>query len=127
MHIPTDNNHNAVFDHYNQHSMNHNQISKVSLFSMFAAAADNLDLSGLLNVLDGVVDTPGRIVIMTTSYPERLDPALVRPGRVNTRLRFDYIQFDALAKIAGLHFGDVSPASKTNYDCNDTVTTGLSM
>jgi ATP-dependent 26S proteasome regulatory subunit len=40
---------------------------------------DKLNLSGLLNVLDGVVDTPGRIVIMTSNHPELLDPALFRP------------------------------------------------
>ena len=39
-----------------------------------------LNLTGLLNVLDGAVDTPGRIIIMTTNYPEVLDPALIRPG-----------------------------------------------
>ena len=37
---------------------------------------------GLLNVLDGIVDTPGRIVIMTTNLPEALDAALIRPGRI---------------------------------------------
>jgi hypothetical protein len=38
---------------------------------------------GLLNVLDGVVDTPGRIVVMTSNHPDKLDPALIRPGRIN--------------------------------------------
>ena len=45
--------------------------------------SDKLDLSGLLNILDGVVDTPGRIFIMTSNHPERLDAALIRPGRVD--------------------------------------------
>ena len=44
---------------------------------------DELDLSGLLNVLDGVVDCPGRIVVMTTNHPEKLDPALIRWDLVN--------------------------------------------
>ena len=44
---------------------------------------DPLDLSGLLNVLDGVVETPGRIVIMTSNHPQVLDPALIRPGRID--------------------------------------------
>ncbi|RLN62001.1 hypothetical protein BBP00_00005030, partial [Phytophthora kernoviae] len=52
---------------------------------------DKLNLSGLLNVLDGVIDCPGRIVIMTTNHPERLDPALVRPGRVNKKLLLSYM------------------------------------
>ncbi|KAK5628999.1 hypothetical protein RRF57_004714 [Xylaria bambusicola] len=43
-------------------------------------------LSGLLNVLDGVGSGEGRIVIMTTNKPDRLDSALVRPGRVDMKL-----------------------------------------
>lgn len=38
--------------------------------SKWASKTDKLDLAGLLNVLDGVVDTPNRIVIMTTNHPE---------------------------------------------------------
>ncbi|TYZ69181.1 hypothetical protein PybrP1_006163 [[Pythium] brassicae (nom. inval.)] len=56
-----------------------------------AARNDHLNLSGLLNVLDGVIDCPGRIVIMTTNHPEKLDPALVRPGRVNKKLLLSYM------------------------------------
>ena len=33
--------------------------------------------SGLLNALDGVTNSDGRIVIMTTNYKDQLDPALV--------------------------------------------------
>ncbi|RXG70310.1 Mitochondrial chaperone BCS1 [Armadillidium vulgare] len=42
-----------------------------------------LTFSGLLNCLDGVASTEARIVFMTTNYPERLDPALIRPGRID--------------------------------------------
>ena len=52
---------------------------------------DDLNLQGLLNVLDGVVDSPGRIVIMTTNHPEQLDPALIRPGRIDKKLYLGYM------------------------------------
>jgi DNA polymerase III delta prime subunit len=45
-------------------------------------------LSGLLNAIDGLVSQEGRIVIMTTNYPERLDPAILRPGRVDRVCEF---------------------------------------
>ncbi|XP_037822695.1 mitochondrial chaperone BCS1-like isoform X2 [Lucilia sericata] len=51
-----------------------------------SAAYDGLNrvtFSGLLNCLDGVASTEARIVFMTTNYLERLDPALIRPGRVD--------------------------------------------
>jgi chaperone BCS1 len=39
--------------------------------------------SGLLNALDGVASAEERIIFMTTNHPEKLDPALIRPGRVD--------------------------------------------
>jgi len=70
---------------------------------------DKLDLAGLLNVLDGVVDSPGRIFIMTTNHPERLDPALIRPGRVNRKLMLDYMTVDSIALILAHYFNDDEP------------------
>ncbi|KAF6207397.1 hypothetical protein GE061_018638, partial [Apolygus lucorum] len=51
---------------------------------------NRVTFSGLLNCLDGVASTEARIVFMTTNYVERLDPALVRPGRVDVK---EYIGF----------------------------------
>lgn len=52
---------------------------------------DKLNLSGILNVLDGVVDSPNRMLIMTTNHPEKLDPALIRPGRIDKKFHLTYI------------------------------------
>jgi len=42
-----------------------------------------VSFSGLLNALDGVAAQEGRIVFLTTNHLERLDRALMRPGRVD--------------------------------------------
>lgn len=42
--------------------------------------------SGLLNALDGVASSDERIIFMTTNHIERLDPALVRPGRIDMKV-----------------------------------------
>jgi chaperone BCS1 len=47
-----------------------------------------ISLSGLLNAIDGVASHEGRILIMTTNHPEDLDPALIRPGRVDRKVEF---------------------------------------
>ncbi|XP_015675963.1 mitochondrial chaperone BCS1 [Protobothrops mucrosquamatus] len=44
-----------------------------------------LTFSGLLNALDGVASSEARLVFMTTNYMDRLDPALIRPGRVDLK------------------------------------------
>ncbi|CAK7232874.1 hypothetical protein SBRCBS47491_008417, partial [Sporothrix bragantina] len=51
--------------------------------------AGRLSLSGLLNILDGVASQEGRILIMTTNHVEKLDKALIRPGRVDMQVKFD--------------------------------------
>lgn len=49
-----------------------------------------ITFSGLLNCVDGVASTEARILFMTTNYIERLDPALIRPGRVDLKEYIGY-------------------------------------
>jgi len=49
---------------------------------------ESITLSFLLNLLDGVLETPGRILIITTNFPDKLDKALVRPGRIDVKIEF---------------------------------------
>jgi SpoVK/Ycf46/Vps4 family AAA+-type ATPase len=42
-----------------------------------------LTLSNILNCLDGVIELNDIIIIMTTNHIEKIDPALIRPGRIN--------------------------------------------
>merc|ERR1712232_524690 len=66
----------------------------------FFKKKDQLNLSGLLNVLDGVVDSPERIVIMTSNHPDQLDPALIRPGRIDKKLMLGFMTGpDAIAML----------------------------
>ena len=47
---------------------------------------NGLSRSGLLNAIDGVVAADARILIMTTNHVDKLDPALIRPGRVDVKI-----------------------------------------
>jgi mitochondrial chaperone BCS1 len=47
-----------------------------------------ISLSGLLNAIDGVASHEGRVLIMTTNCPSKLDSALIRPGRVDLQVQF---------------------------------------
>jgi hypothetical protein len=49
---------------------------------------DMLNLASLLNILDGTLENPGRIIVFTTNHPEVIDPALIRPGRVDMNIHF---------------------------------------
>lgn len=47
------------------------------------AGLGRVTISGLLNVLDGISSQEGRIVVMTTNIADKLDEALIRPGRID--------------------------------------------
>ena len=49
-------------------------------------------VSGLLNALDGIASTDGRIVIATANRVELIPAALRRPGRIDREIFFDHIQ-----------------------------------
>jgi len=53
-----------------------------------ATTNTGLTLSGLFNVLDGHAAPENALIIMTTNHPEKLDPALIRPGRVDATFEF---------------------------------------
>ncbi|ROW03527.1 hypothetical protein VSDG_01441 [Cytospora chrysosperma] len=58
-----------------------------------------LSLSGLLNILDGVASQEGRVLIMTTNHMEKLDKALIRPGRVDMIVQFGLADTGMIAAI----------------------------
>nr|CAD1823964.1 unnamed protein product [Ananas comosus var. bracteatus] len=63
---------------------------------------DKVTLSGLLNFVDGLWSTSGeeRIIVFTTNYKERLDPALLRPGRMDMQIHMSYCGVDAFRALA---------------------------
>ena len=51
---------------------------------------NNITFSGLLNALDGITSDENLICFITTNYKSHLDSALLRPGRIDYIMRFDY-------------------------------------
>lgn len=49
---------------------------------------DELTLGEILCALDGTLEVPGRLLVITSNHPELLDRALIRPGRVDVSVRF---------------------------------------
>ncbi|KAM7475029.1 hypothetical protein LguiB_022272 [Lonicera macranthoides] len=64
-------------------------------------------LSGLLNFIDGLWSSCGdeRIIIFTTNHKERLDPALLRPGRMDMHIHMSYCTPGAFKTLALNYLG----------------------
>ncbi|XP_018831669.2 AAA-ATPase At3g28580-like [Juglans regia] len=64
--------------------------------------SNKVTLSGLLNVIDGLWSACGgeRLIIFTTNYMEKLDPALIRKGRMDKHIELSYCSFEAFKVLA---------------------------
>ncbi|KAK1680133.1 hypothetical protein QYE76_040981 [Lolium multiflorum] len=62
----------------------------------------NVTLSGLLNFIDGLWSTSGeeRIIVFTTNYKDRLDPALLRRGRMDMHIYMGFCCWEAFKTLA---------------------------
>ena len=68
-----------------------NNSNKINIENLIQEdTSEQLTLSFILNILDGILETPGRILIMTSNYPEKLDKALIRPGRIDINLKVGF-------------------------------------
>ena len=58
--------------------------------SMFGIRNSNgkVTMSGLLNTLDGMASQESCLVFMTTNHIDKIDPALIRPGRIDKKILF---------------------------------------
>ncbi len=66
---------------------------------------DKLTLGAVLEVIDGLVEAPGRIIIFTTNHKEHLDPALLRPGRIDMQIEFKKLRRTHIAEIYKKWYG----------------------
>jgi mitochondrial chaperone BCS1 len=71
---------------------------------------NKLTFSGLLNALDGVAAGEGRVLFTTTNHIERLDPALIRPGRIDRREQIGFADRNQLRRLFVRFFGDADPS-----------------
>lgn len=74
-------------------------------------------LSEILNAIDGISDTHGRILVITTNNPQKLDPALLRPGRIDLTIGLGFVTLQIFLDFMAAFFPDfVVPVESTVVD-----------
>ncbi len=71
-----------------------------------------LTFSGILNAIDGVFNTHGRIMFMTTNKPEILDEALIRAGRCDVKKQFNYCDRKQIQELYYMFFEKEPPSGQ---------------
>jgi mitochondrial chaperone BCS1 len=83
---------------------------------------EELSLSFVLNLLDGILETPGRILIVTTNHVEKLDKAFIRPGRIDVNLEVGYCTLDMIKEMFDFFYEEDCSQLFKDYEYNTNIT-----
>lgn len=95
----------VVIEDIDSNSLTHSRESepKTSVDGLLMKEFAAISLSEVLNSLDGLFSAHGRILIATTNHIEKLDAALIRPGRIDLKLEIGNVNTEILKEFL-LHF-----------------------
>jgi chaperone BCS1 len=79
------------------------------------APMNGITLSGLLNVLDGFHAPSGVLFVMTTNHVEKLDAALLRPGRIDYKLYLGSATYQQKVELYRRFFPDASEQEARDF------------
>jgi hypothetical protein len=98
-------------------SESENIVNKLLEFSTCSLKPDDdsVNLSCFLNILDGIIELHGVMIIMTTNYPEKIDDALIRPGRFDFKYEFKRASREIIRDMLKFKY-EISEKKMCEYD-----------
>ena len=84
------------------------KLSTGNITAKAATAEKKVTISGLLNAIDGVAATDGRILILTTNDVTKLDPALLRSGRIDYHFNIGHLTPDDVVAMFKCFYPDAN-------------------
>lgn len=90
---------------YEEFLKNSKGLQHVDFKPLEFSSSDPLSLDDFLNLWDGVLETPGRIIVLTSNFYNELDPALIRPGRIDITYEFKNVSHSILQEIHNRFYG----------------------
>jgi len=73
---------------------------------------DPITLDDILNIWDGIRETPGRVIVISSNHYDKLDPALTRPGRIDITMEMSYASKNTIVEMYE-HFFSCKMNSRT--------------
>lgn len=105
----------VVIEDMDSNSLTHMRKKKVKSGDPISNAIEDMSavsLSEVLNSLDGLFSAHGRILLATTNHIEKLDPAMIRHGRIDVKIEIGFVTNETLNMFMDRFYPDSS------YDCN---------
>lgn len=97
------------------------QTSKSPTCKNLSVKDNKLTLSFILNILDGLDENYGRILIITSNFYENIDKALVRPGRIDLRVEMKNASIQTIKDMYLHYYGTKLPRQYTSILKDDVV------
>lgn len=88
---------------------------------------NNNNLSFFLNIIDGINECSGRIIVMTTNKIDYLDKAIIRPGRIDIRINFSKYEIKDVCGIINqfwdtkFNINDIKPEVNKKYTSAEII------
>jgi len=73
---------------------------------------NKITLDDILNLWDGLRETSGRIIVMSSNHYDKLDPALIRPGRIDITIKMDLVSRKMLNDMFHHYYKKYIPPNK---------------
>ena len=99
--------------------------SLMNFTSATEANNDKITLSFILNVIDGIRETPGRIMIITSNHYDKIDKALVRPGRIDMTLEMKNASITVIEQVIQHYYGVEIPRRVRSKLRDDVVSPAM--
>lgn len=80
--------------------------------SSISQKEDPITLDDILNLWDGLKETPGRILGISSNHYDKLDPALIRPGRIDITIHLDNVTHPIIQEMFTHYYGFKMDESK---------------
>jgi SpoVK/Ycf46/Vps4 family AAA+-type ATPase len=80
-----------------------------------------ITLDDILNLWDGLRETPGRIIGISSNRYELLDPALIRPGRIDVTLKVGNVSLGILREMYRKYYSEFDSTINSNDDIMESV------
>jgi len=82
---------------------------------------DPTNISDILNNIDGIADTHGRILITTTNHFDKLDGSITRPGRIDLTVHIGYVSMETFKAFMDAFYQDTKIPDNTSVVDNTTI------
>jgi AAA+ superfamily predicted ATPase len=75
---------------------------------------DSISLDSILTILDGPIEVRGRIIVATTNFPDKIDRALLRKGRIDMQLNLDTFNKEEMVELLTMIYQEAPPKKVAN-------------